>query len=185
MTNRRWHDLRHSTQELIDLLEAEEVDTALAYLKAQRGMAHVPKTDYCLHPAVNSILCLWSERSRSSGIEVEIRTDIPEKLDIDPMELSTLFSNAFENSYEGCLRFEESAHKFIKVVARYSGKQLAIGFTNSCVSDITFENDVPVSIKGGGGIGTRSMLYTVQRFRGTAFFTAKDNVFTARFLLKI
>ena len=185
MANRRWHDLRHSTQELIELLEAGELETALAYLKEQRGMANVPKADFCLHPAVNSILCLWAERSRKAEIDVELHMDVPEKLDIDPMELAALFANAFENAYEGCKRLPEGAEKYIKAMAHYNGKQLAVGFSNSCVDHIKFENDMPISEKHGGGIGTRSMAYTVQRFRGNITFDVKDCVFTARFVLNI
>lgn len=185
MTNRRWHDLRHSMQELIDLLEAGDVDTAMAYLKEQRGMADVPKANYCLHPAVNSILCLWAERCRRQDIEVELRMDVPEQLDIDPLELSALFANAFENAYEGSMRLPENVAKFIKGEARYNGKILAVGFTNSCVGDIKFENGMPVSGKSGGGIGTRSMAYTVHRLRGNISFSAEDTTFTVRFTLKI
>jgi hypothetical protein len=184
-TNRRWHDLRHNIQELIELLEAGDTDTAIAYLKEQRGMDLVPKEEYCLHTAVNSILCLWVERSRRAGILTEIYTDVPENLNIEPMELSALFANAFENAYEGCLRLGNGKHKFIKAEAQYNGKRLAIGFTNSCLEDIHFEDDMPVSDKINGGIGTRSIAYTVGRFHGTKYFGVKDGVFTARFVLNI
>jgi hypothetical protein len=40
-------------------------------------------------------------------------------------------------------------------------------------------------MKKGGGIGTRSIAYTVERFAGTKFFEAKDGVFIARFVLNI
>ncbi len=185
LTNHRWHDLRHSTQELIELLEAGEAEAALAYLKAQSGVLHVPKETFCLHPAVNSILCLWAERSRRAGIALALNTDIPANLNIDPMELSALVANAFENAFDGCLRLPEGAERFIKAEARYNGKQLAVGFTNSCVSDIPFENGLPVSEKSGGGIGTKSMVYTIRRYHGTVFFEAKDQVFTVRFILKV
>lgn len=184
MTNRRWHDMRHSTQELIELLEAGETEKAMQYLKQQRGMTHLPKANYCLHPAVNSILCLWAERSLRAGIDVELNMDVPEKLEIDPIELSTLFANAFENGYEGCLRVAEGTPKYIKAQARYNGTQLAVGFTNSCSDEIRFENDMPVSAKSGGGIGTRSMAFTVQRYKGNISFAAKGNVFTAKFIIK-
>lgn len=185
ITNRRWHDLRHGIQELIDLLEAGDVHSAMTYLKEQRGMADVPKTNYCLHPAVNSILCLWAERCRREDIEVKLCMDVPEQLAIDPLELSSLFANAFENAYEGCLRLPDGSVKFIKAEARYNGKLLAVSFTNSCVGFIKFENGMPVSGKSGGGIGTRSMAYTIQRYRGNISFAAKDTVFTVRFVIKI
>ncbi len=185
MTNRRWHDLRHSMQELIDMLEAGDMDTAMAYLKEQRGMADVPKANYCLHPAVNSIICLWAERCRRQDIEVELCMDVPEQLEIEPLELSALFANAFENAYEACLRLPDDAVRFIKAEARYNGKLLAVGFTNSCIGDIKFENGLPVSGKNGGGVGTRSMSYTVHRLHGNISFSAKGTTFTVRFTLKI
>lgn len=183
--NRRWHDLRHNTEELIGLLETGDTETAITYLKEQRGMVEVPKAKYCLHPAVNSILCLWAERSRKAGISVGIQTDVQEKLDIEPMELAALFANAFENAYEGCLCLPDSIKKFIKVEARYNGKRLAIGFTNTCRDDIRFEGDMPISLKEGGGIGTHSITYTVKRFHGVAFFEEKNGVFSSRFVLNV
>lgn len=184
-TNRRWHDMRHNTHELIGLLEAGNTEMALDYLKEQSGIGDVPKELYCLHPAVNSILCLWAERSRKSGIHIEILADVPANLDIEPMELSALFANAFENAYDGCLRLPENEPMFIKIEAHYNGKRLAIGFMNSCVEEISFIDDIPVSTKIGGGIGTRSMAYTIQRYRGAIYFEAKDKVFTSRFILNI
>ncbi len=185
ISNRRWHDLRHNTRQLIELIESGNVDRALDYLKEQIGMEQIPKKVYCMHTAVNSILCLWVERSMKAGIEIEVLTDVPEKLSIEPMELSALFSNAVENAYEACIKLSDDTKKFIKVEARYNGRRLAISVTNSCSNEVVFENDMPVSSKVGGGVGTRSIAYTVQRFSGTKFFEAKNGIFTARFILNI
>ncbi len=185
ISNRRWHDLRHNTQQLIELIESGNIDHALDYLKEQSGMEQIPKKVYCMHQAVNSILCLWAERSGKVGIEIEILTDVPDQLSIEPMELSALFSNAVENAYEACIKLSDDIKKFIKVEARYNGKRLAISVVNSCSSKVVFEEDMPVSSKEGGGIGTRSIAYTVQRFSGTKFYEAKNGVFTARFILNV
>ncbi len=184
-TNRRWHDLRHNTEELIGLLEAGNTDMALAYLKEQRGMNDIPKEEYCLHQPVNSILCFWSARAKKEGVSVEIRTDVPENLAIDGMELSALFANAFENAYNACLRLPKTNKRYIKVESKYNGKRLAIGFTNSCSDEVTFEGDLPVSQKEGGGIGTKSMTYTVSRYQGTSYFEAVEGEFIARFVLNV
>ncbi|MBP1754705.1 MAG: hypothetical protein H6Q59_1103 [Firmicutes bacterium] len=184
-SNRRWHDLRHGIQQLIDLLEEGKVELAICYLKEQRGEDQVPKVIYCMHPVVNSMLCLWAERAKKAGIEVEISTDIPENLMIEPMELSALFANAIENAYEACLRLPVQTPKFIRIKTQYNAGRLAIGITNSCLPDIPFDKDMPISEKKGGGIGTRSIAYTIGRYAGTKFFEAKDGVFTARFVLNI
>ncbi len=184
-TNRRWHDLRHNTEELIGLLEAGYTDMALAYLKEQRGMNDIPKEEYCLHQPVNSILCFWTARAKKEGILVEIQTDVPETLAIEGMELSALFANAFENAYNACICLPKTKKRYIKVESKYNGKRLAIGVTNSCSNEVTFEGDMPVSQKEGDGIGTKSMVYTVSRYQGTAYFEAVDGEFIARFVLNV
>ncbi len=185
ISNRRWHDLRHNTQQLIELIEAGNGDQALDYLREQIGSEQIHKTVYCMHPAVNSILCLWAERAEKAGIEVKILTDVPDKLTIEPMELSALFSNAIENAYEACIKLKDDMIKFINVDSRYNGKRLAISVVNSCSNEVVFRDDMPVSSKEGGGIGTRSMAYTVQRFSGTKFYEAKNGIFTARLILNV
>ena len=164
-SNRRWHDLRHGIQQLIELLEDGNVDQAIRYLKEQRGAEQVPRIHYCIHPVINSMLCLWAERAKKVGIETEINTVIPGDLKIEPMELSVLFANAIENAYEACLRLSPEVHKFIKIQAQYNKGRLAIGITNSCLPVIPFDQDMPISVKKGGGIGTRSMAYCGALYR--------------------
>lgn len=184
-SNRRWHDLRHTIHILQGLLESGDTDAAIGYVKDQMGEYMLPKEEYCQHPAVNSILCLWAERSRNEGISLEIAANIPEKLEIEPVELSALFANALENAYFACLDLAPDVQRSIKVEAHYNGKRLAIGITNTCNDSIQFEGDMPVSSKDGGGIGTRSMVYTVKRFRGAYTFSAKDGLFVTRFVLNV
>ena len=75
--------------------------------------------------------------------------------------------------------------KYIKVEANYNGKRLAVGIENSCKDDVVFEKGMPISPRDGGGIGTRSMTYTVQRYHGTIIFIAKDGVFSTRFVINV
>lgn len=184
-SNRRWHDLRHNTLTLIALLESGKTEEALGYLHEQIGIGSVSQEEYCLHSAVNSILCMWAERARKEGIPIEIQVTLPEVLAIEPVELSALFSNVIENAYIACLSLPEGAKRFIKVEAKYNGKRLAIGVTNSCDEEERFEGPLPISSKEGGGIGTRSMVYTVKRFQGTYSFSSKDGVFFTRFVLNV
>jgi len=184
-TNRRWHDLRHNTQMIIELLEAGDTHTALGYLHEQMGMIGITKVEYCQHSAVNSILCLWAERSRKEGILLSVEANVPQNLEIEPVELSSLFANALENAYFACMELPNEVVKYISVEAHYNGKRLAIGITNTCKEDVGFEDGMPISSKEGGGIGTRSMVYTVKRFYGAYTFSAQDGLFFTRFVLNV
>ena len=184
-TNRRWHDLRHTIQMMIELLESGDTNTAIGYLKEQMDVIVVPKVEYCQHPAVNSILCLWAERSRKEDIIFSIVASVPKTLKIEPVELSALFANAIENAFFACMELPKDVERYIKVETHYNGKRLAIGITNTCRDKIRFEGKMPVSKKEGGGIGTRSMVYTVRRFYGAYTFSTKDGLFFTRFVLNV
>jgi len=184
-SNRRWHDLRHNTQTIIELLESGDTDTALGYLRDQMGMIAVTKVEYCQHSAVNSVLCMWAERSRAEGIMLSVEANVPQKLAIEPVELSSLFANAIENAYFACMELPKEVTRYITVEAHYNGKRLAIGITNTCKADMGFEGGMPISTKEGGGIGTRSMVYTIKRFFGAYTFSAEDGLFFSRFVLNV
>ena len=102
------HDQRHFYQVMIDELDCGEVDEVREKLVRLRGDSLVPDFDYCKNLTVNSILKVWSYRAQDQGIDIQIRADVPEKLDVDSMELGSLVSNLLENAYEACLRLERS-----------------------------------------------------------------------------
>lgn len=116
---------------------------------------------------------------------MEILVDLPEMLTIEPLELSALFANAIENAYNACLALPTDVQRFIKVESHYSSRRLAIGITNTSSDDIRFEGGMPISFKEGGGIGTQSMVYTVNRFQGAYSFGVEDGLFFSRFVLNV
>ena len=184
-SNRRWHDLRHNTQSVLELLESGDIKRATEYLKEHMNMPSISKVVYCEHFAVNSIMCLWVQRCKKEGISMEIMLNVPQELEIEPMELSALFSNAIENAYNSCVLIPQEESRYIKVESQYNAKRLAIGITNTLKGSVQFKDGIPLSLKSGGGIGTRSMIYTVKRFHGAYTFTAQDGLFITRFVLNV
>ncbi len=183
--NRKWHDFRFHTNNLIELLEEGDVDLALTYLKEQQILDIPENIEYCQHASVNSILLLWAGRIQKAGISLEIKTQIPQELNIDPMELSALFANALENAYYGCECLPEGHAKYIYVEADYMENRLTVMIRNSCRNDIVFHDNLPVSQSEGGGNGTRSIQYIARRHKGTAFFDAGEDQFTFRTVLYV
>lgn len=185
LTNRRWHDHRFHTNNLIELVEKGEIELALKYLREQQLYDLPGNIEYCKHTTVNSILLLWAERAQKAGISIDIKTEIPKSVKIDPMELSALFANAIENAYYGCMCLPKDYSKYICVEAHYTEGSLSIRITNSCQNDIIFQDNLPVSQKEGGGSGTRSIQYIAMRHKGTVVFDARDNQFTFQTVLYV
>lgn len=180
------HDQRHFYQVMIDELDCGEVDEVREKLVRLRGDSLVPDFDYCKNLTVNSILKVWSYRAQDQGIDIQIRADVPEKLDVDSMELGSLVSNLLENAYEACLRLERSERqRFIDFKMTYRKGKLICQIKNSSRDDVSFDSSgLPASQKhGAGGIGTRSARTSVERYGGQIRYSLADGVFTTRFIL--
>lgn len=110
---------------------------------------------------------------------------MPEDIRIDNVDLTCILGNTLENALEGTLRLGENVKKEISLTAKYIDKRLRIQVENNCLTDIEFENDLPITQKQGGGTGTKSITYTVDRYDGTIGFSAVDGVFTTQIVLNL
>ena len=189
-TRRDRHDLRHHYDTLLSMLQSGKIQEALSYLTTQtRKMEGTVLSGICEHTAANVILSRWKARAEEKGIRTEIDAKIPGDLPMDEVALVGILANAFENAVEGCLRCEDGRERSITVKIAYTlhdgGGKLRIVFENSCADDLVFENGMPVSQKSGGGTGTKSILYTAERYHGMVEFTATESVFWTRILLHL
>ena len=183
---RRRHDQRHALQVVIDELKLGDVEQAISHLEDIRGDVPQATRNYCKHMSVNGAISMWVQKAEEQGIEVQVRADVPQDLDVDPVELSTIVGNLMENAYEGCMRVERTeARRYINVRCIYNNRRLSCEIENSCRTDIKFEDGLPQTQKRGGGIGTHSVKATVERLGGMCDYSTSDGVFKARFVLAI
>ena len=184
------HDLRHHYDTLLSMLYGGKTREAVSYLEAQTlRMESAVIAGICEHLATNVILSRWAERARENGIKTEINARVPANIPIDEIALVGILANSFENAVEGCLRCPVGIERYITIKIAYSvnngSKKLNIVFENSCNDNIIFENSLPKSQKLGGGIGTKSITYTAEKYNGLVDFTAENGVFRMRILFHL
>jgi signal transduction histidine kinase len=125
----------------------------------------------------------YANQAESENIKTSFDVNIPDNIGIDPVDLTCILGNALENALEACLRLPKDQEKEIMVKAIYLDHRLRVRVENTCDTDIPFEGELPVTNKIGGGTGTRSILYTAERYDGTAGFMAVDGQFIAQIVL--
>ena len=184
------HDLRHHYDTLLGMLAESKTQEAVSYLNAQtRRTESAALAGVCEHLAANAILSRWVTRARENGIKTEMDASIPANLPMDEVALIGILANSIENAVEGCLRCPEGTERFITVKIAYSvyngAGKLHIVVENACADSIVFESGFPKSEKPGGGTGTKSIAYAVERYNGMVEFTAQDGVFRTRVLLHL
>jgi sensor histidine kinase YesM len=136
-----------------------------------------------LNPIANSILNFYANKAEIQKIKTEFQVSIPENIGIDNIDLTCVLGNILENALEGCLRLSKDHAKEISVTIKYFDHRLRIKVVNTCLSDITFDGDLPLTQKTIGGTGAKSILYTAEYYDGTAGFSVKKGKFITQIVL--
>lgn len=178
------HDLHHHNAVIMGLLQSGEAEKLKSYMMSFDAAldAHYAKS-YCPNPIANSILSLYAGRAEEANIKTRFHASIPQHIDIDNVDLTCVLGNALENALEGCQRLAEDLEKEITVTIKYLDRRLRMQIENTCVSGILFDGDLPVTQKIGGGTGTKSIIYTAERYDGTAGFTMMEDKFITQVVL--
>lgn len=184
LSKQQRHDMHHHNSVIMGLLQNGNVDDLKSYMKSFDAALDTYNADsYCKNPIVNSILNQYAGRAKKEKIKTEFHINVPENVGIDNIDLTCVLGNALENALEGCLRLPEDEEKEIIVTAKYFDQRLRLQVENTCVTDVIFDGDLPVTQKPGGGTGTKSIIYTAERYDGTAGFSVVDGKFITQIVL--
>ncbi len=178
------HDMHHHNAVIMGLLQNNDVSNLKSYMKSFDEMldAYYDNT-YCANPIINSLLNFYANRAKEENIKTMFHISVPEQLKIDNIDLTCVFGNVLENALEGCLRLSKELKKEIQVTIKYFDHRLRIMVENTCDAAIMFEKELPLTQKKGGGTGTKSILYTAERYDGTAAFSVSNGKFITQIVL--
>lgn len=176
------HDLRHHLQYVSSCIENERYEQAQEYIHEICSEIEANKvTILCENEAANLIFSAFVERTKAFGIPITINAALSQNLPISETDLCVLLSNALENALHACQeRKEKGLPGTIDVSAYEKNGKLFMQIINSCDSDITFHNDIPVTGAQGHGIGVHSICAVVDKYDGIYSFSVKEDKFILR-----
>ena len=111
-----------------------------------------------------------------------MRLDIPEKITVDEVELSTVFANGIENAQQACKKLPVGANKLIEIIC-VSNPTFVLEIANTCSGSILLDkNGLPVSKDEGHGIGTQSIAAFVKKHNAILDYKMDNSMFRVRIL---
>lgn len=178
------HDMRHHANLLSGLLKEGKPLEALDYLQRLGKIAISDSTEhYCENLVVNTILVYHVEQARAKGMLVECKAVIPEKIDIDEMDICTALSNLLENAVE----HGGGTSPQMLVCILQNKEQLCIRIQNSfnTITEQDENGNYRSTKPQGGGIGLRSVEAIVAKYNGAINVTHTETTFTVDIAIKL
>ena len=112
-----------------------------------------------------------------------MKTVVPNDLSVPPVDLCVIIANEMENATHTCLVIPSAEKPIIKVNAYTKMGRLFLEITNPYYGEVKMENEIPVTNNNGHGVGTKSIVMTVEKFGGIWSFKAKDGIFVIQVVL--
>jgi len=176
------HDRRHFEGMLYALLEEGKSEDAMRLLSER--LAHEPHgfKKICENRPINATLSHYQQIAEKKDVPIKIDADIPETIGVDDMELAITIGNLVENAILAAEKVPRE-ERYVHFTAKYK-KQLLIEVDNSYKGIVEFDSKgYPTTSTKGHGIGSKSVLYFVNKSGSDIFYDAADGRFNVRLIV--
>lgn len=183
-TARFQHDWRHHLMTINGLAEKAETEELKTYIQNLFPQYITEQeTALCENHVVNIILQHYASVAASNKITTEISVNIPSETHVTDIDLCVIFGNLIENAMDAC-QGQDSDRKYIEIISRTIGRQLAITMQNTYQNKLLVKDGVYFSTKHDGpGIGLPSIKQVVEKYGGMIKIESDTNYFCVNLLL--
>jgi len=93
------HDMKHRLSAIDTLLSNNQTDKAQKFIRQlDVSLENTALKQYCENYYINVILSAYIKKAQDEHTEVRCEVVVPEKINIDPVEIGLIFANATENA---------------------------------------------------------------------------------------
>lgn len=178
------HDMRHHLNVLHAQLQSGNVEDAVGYIRqVEKACSDTEVTVYCDNEILNAVLSIWQTRFTERGLTLNYDISVNHSLSCPDLALCTILSNALENAMNSLMGTDASEEKWVRLKMFQKDGRLMIKMENPCKQIPRFVDAIPISEKKDHGIGTRSMVYYVEKLHGQCSFSVQDEKFLLRIIL--
>ncbi|MEI6102283.1 MAG: ATP-binding protein [Eubacteriales bacterium] len=170
--------MKHNLNAIDTLLCNNGTAEALNFIRRlDRSLENTALKIYCENYFINVILSSYIKKAEDEHIEVRCEVAVPEKINIDPVEIGLIFANAIENAINACKKIEDADTRKLWVLCREQQGHLLIRISNPYAGEVKFDGEYPVAESPEHGAGTKSIATIVQKNGGIFSFTARNGIF--------
>ncbi|MDF2613276.1 MAG: hypothetical protein K0S71_1062 [Clostridia bacterium] len=178
------HDLHNHLHMINGYLDDNNLTGIKNYItEIEKSIDDTVTTKHCDNDAVNLILSPYINRAKNEKMTVESQISIPKNCGVSDMDLCIILSNAIENAINASMNIKDMNDRRIIISCKSKNDRLFIQVMNHFIHQVKFVEDMPISEEEKHGFGSKSIVATVQKYKGLYAFTAESGVFKMRVIL--
>ncbi|KUO58662.1 MAG: hypothetical protein APF84_09330 [Gracilibacter sp. BRH_c7a] len=182
------HDVRHHFSAMKSMLNEKKHEQALEYIE-QFNQNELSKTTptLCHNFTADSILKYYFSIAANKDIDFRTNLNIPEDININPLDLCVVLGNCLENAIEACDRLDDGNRKYISIASQMVNSHLVFKIINSFNGNIIKNGETMQSTKNESshGIGISSIRETVKKYKGNLDIRNTKNEFEVDIIMNI
>ena len=178
------HDFHNHLQTLKGYIEAGESERALKYIEElDYGVMNTDTLLKTGNVSVDVILSAKIAKAKSKGINVTVKANLPDNLNITDVELSIVIGNLLDNAIEACTTSTDK-EPFIRVYLIMKSNMLYFSMLNSSGDKLKKDGSLFNSKKGGfHGFGLRRAESIIEKHGGWIKYNSEYGAFSSEFLV--
>jgi len=178
------HDFHNHLQTLKGYIEAGESERALKYIEElDYGVMNTDTLLKTGNVSVDVILSAKIAKAKSKGINVTVKANLPDNLNVTDVELSIVIGNLLDNAIEACTASTDK-EPFIRVYLIMKSNMLYFSMLNSSGDKLKKDGSLFNSKKGGfHGFGLRRAESIIEKHGGWIKYNSEDGAFSSEFLV--
>lgn len=180
------HDLKNHLIVIESYIKKRELESAVSYIKDI--LSHTRVEDCYVDSGnivIDSILNFKLQLSEKYEIEPMVEVIVPNEINIEPFDLTTIIGNLLDNAITGTKSVMEGS-RWIHVKIQYNRGRLLICVKNSYTGALNRVGNDFISTKIDGqkhGFGIKNVKTAVEKYDGNISFTTKDDIFSVNAIL--
>ena len=172
------HDVKHHLNAIEAFVNDGRIAEAQKYMRTlNKDLNTIMVEKFCENYVVNVFLSSYIHKARNEEITVDCEAEVPENIQVNPIELGLVFANSLDNAINACKQIQNVSERNITVACKQHYGQIFLRVTNPFIGEVKFDGEFPVPESADHGTGTRSIAAIAKKYGGVFSFTANDGIF--------
>lgn len=179
------HDMKNHLSVLKSLAEEHNIEAMLAYSQNIAEFLDYPDEYACSgNPELDGILNYKIQEAQEKGVQVDLKLTIPDRLAIQPFDLSVILGNLLDNAIEATSLVE--TEKNIRLEILFKRNLLYIQMFNPYEGELSRQNGKFGSTKKTPkyhGIGLTNVKQSIEKYNGALELSTNAGEFHSKVLI--